>query len=291
MKHYILSSLLLSLLLLSCGSKDKNQTEETEGTEVLELKPASTEITGEMEGCFTVVDRTYKVKLEEFLGGVITVELKRTDMPLPFSTEGRMLYSMGSYSASSYVQVGFGIDILDADGNIIDKTSATSSGLAGPYSPDECVELVKLSEGKTGTIRFSISSDATDATSFRISSAFRYGGSDSPADVDNSSDVSYNEISGIEDTEDDSYAESSNGKGTQNWDSLLDSYEKFATKYIAFYKKVKAGTVSITSPEYLEYAQEAAEFADKLSDVSSELTTSQSVRLSKITAKISSAIQ
>lgn len=290
---------MLFLLAASCGKKQNSNDGQNDA---IELKPASTEITGEMEGCFTVIDRNYKVKFEDFVGGVLTVELVRTDNPLPFSTDDRQLYSYSTYSASPYVQVGFGIDLLDEDGNIVDKTSASASGLSGPYSPDECVDLVKLSKGKTGTIRFSISEDAKEATSFRITSAFQYGGgsgnSSEPEiytineeEGNSSSDDSYVEVIEIDDMDDDiSDKPSSGSKGTQNWDSLLDSYEKFANRYVDFYKKVKDGTITITSPEYAEYMQEAAEFAEKAQNAKGSMNAKQLARYNKITMKIASAI-
>lgn len=301
MKHYSLLTVLAAVLFLLVASCGKKQNSNDGQNDAIELKPASTEITGEMEGCFTVVDRNYKVKFEDFVGGVLTVELVRTDNPLPFSTDGKELYSYSSFSASPYVQVGFGIDLLDEDGNIVDKTSASASGLSGPYSPDECVELVKLSEGKTGTIRFSISEDAKEATSFRITSAFQYGGgsgnSSEPEiytideeEGNSSSDDSYVEVIEIDDMDDISDKPSSGNKGTQNWDSLLDSYEKFANRYVDFYKKVKDGTITITSPEYAEYMQEAAEFAEKAQNAKGTMNAKQLARYNKITMKIASAI-
>ncbi len=286
---------MLFLLATSCGKKEKSQDDK----ESIQLKPATTEISGEMEGCFTVVDRNYKVKFESFTGGILTVELVRTDKPLPFSTDDRELYSFSSYSASPYVQVGFGIELLDEDGNIIDKVSASGSGLSGSYSPDECVELVKLSEGKTGSIRFSISDGAKEATSFRITSAFEYGGSNN-ASVDEvytinedskSSDDSYVEVIDIDDNDDYTSDQPTTGsKGSQNWDTLLDSYERFADRYAEFYKKVKDGTITITSPEYAEYMQEAADFAEKAQNAKGSMNAKQLARYNKITMKLASAI-
>ncbi len=288
----------LFAMVTACGKKEKQEAQN--GT--IELKPSSTAISGEMEGCFSVVDRTYQVKFEDFVGGILTVELVRTDQPLPFSTEGRNLYSFSSFSPSSYVQVGFGIDLLDAEGNIVDKTSASASGLGGPYSPDECVDLVKLSAGKTGSIRFSISEEAKEAKSFRITSAFKYGGSDNPSDsevvtIDEesygpSSDDSYVEVIDIEDSNDGTSVQSTNGsQGTQDWDSLLDSYERFADRYADFYKKVKDGSVTITSPEYAEYMQDAAEFAEKIQNAKGTMNAKQLARYNKIAIKMAAAIK
>lgn len=286
-------ALVVALSTTACGGSKKTEADQ-EKPESIELKPASDEVSGELEGCFTVVDRTYKVKFESFIGGIITVELKRTDDPLPFDTEGRMLYHMGEYSASPYVQVGFGIELLDADGNVVDKTSATDSGLSGSYSPEEAVELVKLSEGKTGTIRFRVDESASDAVSFRISSAYEYGGSEKGGDSDIEMINEYdNDATTAMVVEDDDYSSSNASKSSgklENWDSVLDAYDKFADKYIALYKKVKDGTLSVTSPEYLEYSQQALEFSDKLSNAESDMTTAQIMRMNKIAAKIAAAM-
>lgn len=293
MKYYLsiaAVSVMTLILLTSCGGKGNSQSEENE---VIELKPATEVVSGELEDCFIVVDRTYKVKLEEFIGGVLTVELKRTDMPLPFDSENRILYSIGTFSASSYVQVGFGIELLDAEGNVVDKTSASS----GSYSPSEAVELVKLSDGKTGTIRFSIGDEAKDAVSFRITSTYIYGGSDNPSDVSDSYSIENDDDDddAISNAHSSSYnlseTKSKTSGKSENWDSVLDSYEKFVNKYIAFYKKVKNGSVSMSSPEYSEYLQESLEFSEKLSNAESEMTTSQIIRLNKIAAKLAETIE
>lgn len=282
-------ALLLIVTTVSCGQKVKNQAD---GNITIQLKPESTEVTGDMEGCFTVVDRSYKVKFEDFIGGVITIEIERTDAPLPFSTDGRELYSFSTYSASPYVQVGFGIELLDKDGDIISKTSPSGGGLSGPYSPDECVELVKLAKGKKGSIRFSINEDAKEAVSFRITSAFQYGGSNTRSSEESvttiyeaTGNTSSDEVEVIEIDE-----EANTSNGTKNWDSLLDSYEKFVNKYIAFYAKVKDGSVDITSPEYAEYMQEAANFADEIQNAKGTMSTKQLARYNKISAKLYSVI-
>ena len=290
MKKFYSISLLIVIGLLSmssCGGKGKTESDDEKVT--IELKPESEEVSGELEDCFTVVDKTYKVKLEDLTGGILTVELARTDSPLPFDTNDRAIYHMGEYSSSPYVQVGFGIELYDAEGNVVDKTSASGSGLSGSYSPDEAVELVKLSEGKTGTIRFSISDEAKDAVSFKITSAYQYGGSDKEVEVidyEVPSSDDYNSTSSSD------VVETINGSSgnSENWDSILDSYERFAEKYVSLCKKIKNGSVSITSPEYTEYMQEAYEFTEKFSNANSEMTTAQIARMNKIAAKIAAGV-
>lgn len=281
MKCIAIFMAIIALSFASCNGSGKSESEEKQR---IELKPASEEISGQLEGCFTVVDKTYKVKEEKFGDGILTVELKRTDAPLTFDSEDRAIYAMGTFSQSAYVQVGFGIELLDAEGNVVDKTSATS----GSYSPDEAVELINLKENQTGTIRFSVDDDVKDAVSFRITSAYEYGG------AKNLLTTADDELDGVDDIDDvvlfqeDEVKTKSSAK-SENWDSILDSYEKFANKYVLFYKKVKAGTITIGSPEYVEYTQEALDFMEKLSRAESEMTTAQVIRMNKIAARISQA--
>ena len=166
---------LLSLVLLffsSCGG-NKNEKED------IRLKPASTNVSGQLGKCFTVVDREYKATGSWGLG-VISVELQRTNETLPFVLGGRELIS---YNVSTYepnVQVGFGIEFLDSEGNVLDKVSANANGFSGSYDPDEAVELVNLNPGEVGTIRFSVNNDAKDAVAFRISSSYKENGDAKP---------------------------------------------------------------------------------------------------------------
>lgn len=82
----------------------------------------------------------------------------------------------------------------------------------------------------------------------------------------------------------------STSSSSNDWDSFLDSYERYATKYIAFCKKVGSGEISVTDPEYQEMMQEAANFAKQTGDASpSTMTASQWARYNKINAKITAA--
>lgn len=281
---------LAATVLTACGGKSKSDSEgQTEY-----MKPETTEVGGDLGECFTVVDKEYKITGE--FPRIITVELERTDEELPFDVKNSTIYSYSTFSSSSYIQVGFGIEFLDDDDNVLDKVSASGSGLSGSYSPDEAVDLVKLKPGSKGNIRFSVESEADTATKFRITSSYTIGGSDSDDDVvadygDDNEASNLAEAGKIDENDDYGSEPSAKSKGSSNWDSVLDQYEKFVTKYADFYKKVKNGTIDVTSPEYIEYVTEATEYSSKLGDAKGDMTTAQWARYMRITQKLNAALR
>lgn len=115
---------------------------------------------------------------------------------------------------------------------------------------------------------------------------------DIPGSDDNDNSRSSSSASFGSSDDDSSSASSSapSSKDSKKWDKVLDKYEKFADKYVALYKKVKNGSLSPTSPEYLEYMQEAASYAHELQGADGDLTPQQIARLGKIQAKMASAL-
>lgn len=279
----ILSS---GMALVGCGDKNK-KTESEEVT--LKLTPESTEISGDMMSCFEIIDREYSVKMEEILGGIITVELTRTDMDLPFSLDEADIEHFGVISSAENIQVGFGIELLDKDGNILDKTSANEGGLAGPYSTEECVALVKLKPGQKGSIRFRVSEDAKDAVKFRITSAYVHN--DGSSYSDNSDEVEVIDITDDDSDSDVSESKSTSSNSDTDWDDVLDSYESFSKEYIPFCEKVADGSVTITSPEYARMMRQSSDFSSKLAGARGDMTPSQWARYMKISGKIAQAAQ
>ena len=77
---------------------------------------------------------------------------------------------------------------------------------------------------------------------------------------------------------------------TSDWDSILDSYEKYVNEYIAVYKKVQAGDMSVYS-KMASLMEKYQKLAKQLENASNELTASQLARLEKINAKLAKAIQ
>lgn len=283
LKYFFLAA--ISVCLASCGGNNNSD----EKTEII-VSPVETEVSGDMEGCFTVVDKEYKA-VGDWENGIITVEIERTSEDLPFELNGRDLCSFSETLFAANVQVGFGIEFLDEDGNILDKVSANAGGLSGPYDSDECVALAKLKPGKKGTIRFSVSDSAKDAVGFRITSAYEEneasnGGSYSSSDDDSySNDDDDDSYSSSMDDDDDSYSSSS---GSEDWDELLDSYDSYVTKYISYMKRAANGDLSAMS-EYPALMQKAENFSKKMQNAQGDMSSSQWARYMRITNKMTQA--
>lgn len=264
----------MTICLASCGEKNNSVASTDESSKENVLKPVETEVSGDMEGCFTIVDKEYK-PTEDWGDGLITVEFERTDEKLPFELNGRELWTFGTSGEGNYVKVGFGVEFLDADGNVLKKMSANASGLSGPYSPEEAIQLVKLKSGRKGSMRFCT---VKGAVGFRISSAFEEGeGWDS--------NKSSSEVSSSYDDDNDS---SSSSGGSAKWDAILDSYDSYVTKYISYMKKVAKGDMNALS-EYPALMEKAQEFSEKISGAHDEMSASQWARYINITNKMSTA--
>ena len=165
-KKYTLTSIGVIILfaLVSCmgGSDNKAAKEAKE----LVLKADDTEIRGDLKDCYEVVDKNYKVKFAEksYEDDIITVELKRISEELPYDRDNVVIFPEADKSSAEYC-AGFGIDILNADGDVIDKINAK----ANPYSWDEMTTALQLLPDETTTIAFHFD-DLSEATSFIIRS-------------------------------------------------------------------------------------------------------------------------
>ncbi|MBQ4508436.1 MAG: hypothetical protein II970_06035 [Paludibacteraceae bacterium] len=77
---------------------------------------------------------------------------------------------------------------------------------------------------------------------------------------------------------------------SSDWDSVLNSYEKYVNEYIAVYKKVQAGDTSAYS-KMASLMEKYQKLAEQLENAKDEMTASQLARLQKINAKLAKAIQ
>lgn len=164
-----IASLIFLMGITACGSSEKNKSDKDSNDksdkEIVGITPATTKVSGDLGQCFTVVNRTYKPTGDYMK--VITVELTRNSEPLPFDEKFGEINSYAVSGSDDMIRVGFGIEFLDKDGNIVGKTPATDGG----YSHKEPVELAKLKSGETGSIRFIFPTDAEEISSFRITSS------------------------------------------------------------------------------------------------------------------------
>lgn len=150
-------------LLASCSGGSNNNVAEAPSE--IAVKVAQTEIKGDLKGCYELVDKNYKVKIDEQYGDdLLIIELRRTAQELPYDRKNVVIFPEAKESSAEYC-AGFGIEILDANGDIIDKREASTT----PYSWDEMTAALQLLPDETTTIRFYFD-DLTQAASFRITS-------------------------------------------------------------------------------------------------------------------------
>ena len=76
----------------------------------------------------------------------------------------------------------------------------------------------------------------------------------------------------------------------ENWDAVLDAYERCVDKYIALMKKAAAGDVSAVA-EYTSLLEEVNEFGEKLGEANSDLSSAQLSRYMRVLNKVTEAAQ
>jgi len=262
-----------TILLSACGGGEKKSASESI------VKPKSTSLKGDLKPYFEVVDKEYKIKVDEesfMKSGMITVEIKRTDTDFDFKTDN--INPFGTNGSEDY-HVGFGIEILDDSGPVVIK-NATEGGMGGPYSSEDVTGIINLGKGETGYIRWSIDEGKLEGLkSFQITSALQ-------------AETHDNSYSSSDDYEDDSDMNSGSvaSSGSKDWDEMLDDYEEYVDEYIKFYKKAMKGDNSAMS-EYPAMMEKATALQTSMAKAqnNNELSTTQIQRMMKIQTKMTNA--
>lgn len=83
-------------------------------------------------------------------------------------------------------------------------------------------------------------------------------------------------------------SESSN-KTTKDWDRILDDYEDYVNKYVAFVRKANDDDFSATS-EYYDLLQKAEDLGNQLNEAENSLNERQVLRMTKIQNKMTEVI-
>ena len=270
---------IMAVCLAACGSKKGSEEKEE-----IVLTPETTHIKGDLGDYFEVVDKEYTIT--DDWGDMVSIEVKRTDADFSFDLKGVEPY--GTYGKGVTGNAGFGIEILDENGNVIEKVAATASGLGGMYSSDDMKEALKLKAGETGTVRWSFNFDSDKKPAkFRLTSAYEEVDSSDWDSDSSSSDDDESSSSDDDDDEADSYS-SSSSSGSQDWDALLNSYEQYVDKYISYMKKAAKGDMSALS-EYPALMEKAQEFSSKMEGAKGDMSASQWARYIKITNRMTQA--
>lgn len=261
------------LILTSCGKESKDLT----------LTPESASIRGDLKEYFTVVEKPYTIKYDEdeiFYNYMISIELKRTDVPFKFNKNG--IEPEGYSGAGVRGNYGIGIDLIDAEGNIALSWSPTASGFSGVYSSEDLLNLFTLESGETGRVRWSAKGDdfkkyENKCFTFKVSSSLK---------LDEERAYSSSNSRNYSDSDDDE--DRGNSRSSKEWDKVLDSYERYIDKYIAVLKKVNAGDMNAYS-EMATLMEQCEELSDKLDDADDEMSATQLERYQKITVKLANA--
>ena len=263
-KIILILSIITSIFITSCGSGDKN----------VSLKPKTTQLKGDLADYFEVVDKEYKIPIAPgSFNQIITVEVKRKDKDYPFNTD--KITPFGVSKEGGEYHVGFGIELL-GDNGAVQINNATEGGMGGAFSSDDVTSLFKLKKGETGYIRWSV--NKTDGiNSFQLTSAIEKV-SNAPS-APNAPDIS-------------STTEKKASSGSQNWDNVLNDYDKYVDEYIKFYKKAIKGDQSALS-EYPALMQKATDLQTTLAKAQQDnnLSVAQVSRMSNIAMKLVQASQ
>lgn len=165
-KKYILIGIGVVVLISLFSNIGGNEETTTQEPKELIIKVAQTAIKGDLKGCYEVVDKNYRVKFAQksYESDIVTVELLRTSQQLPYDRKNVVIYPEADESSAENC-AGFGIEILDAYGDVIEKINANAT----PYSWDEMTAALQLLPEETTTIAFHLD-DLSEAVSFRVTS-------------------------------------------------------------------------------------------------------------------------
>ncbi|MDE6782690.1 MAG: hypothetical protein K2J17_03095, partial [Paramuribaculum sp.] len=216
---------------------------------------------GDLKGVYEVVEKDIVIKPKD-LNYMITVELKRTDSELPFDPDNSTPFGY----MDDLTKVGFGLDLLDENGNILYSYKPTEGGLGGPYSSEDVKSLMELGKNESATIRWKIGGgiieDEGVPAKIRITSALKAGTGTSEV--------------------------SSSTSSSNDWDKFLDEYDSYCTKLAGLSKKAMAGDLSAMT-DYASMLESAESLQSKLEGAESEMTAAQVARLNKIVQKMAQA--
>lgn len=156
----------------SCGS------EKSDKVDTLIVKPETEKIKGPLGDCFKVFNRVYKTT-----GNRLTIEVERTEGENEMVNEHMDNLTNGTRDAGKCF-VGFTIEYLDADKNVVDTEKTL----------DDVASIIKNTRpGETGTVEFWIPWNS-QIHSFRLASTCELNPEQEEAkDNDKADDTNYDE--------------------------------------------------------------------------------------------------
>ncbi len=260
----------LAVCMVACKGKDGSEKKTDSSPQVITVVK---EISGPMGEFFEIVPKEYTVNEEE---GTVYIEIKRIKDGMPEPWKKGMKEAMGFDGDYTFDIIP---EYRDNNGSVIGK-SHQQHNLSGP----DTQELAGLSVGESVSISFYVEDGVRQ---LKFSSSFEVFDNSSS---ENSSMDDETENDETENNETDVDKSKISSSKSENWDSVLDSYERYVDKYIAIMKKAQSGDASAMS-EYPSLMQEAQEYGDKLQNAKGSLSASQMARYQRITNKMLKAAQ
>jgi hypothetical protein len=264
---------ILALLITSCGG----------GAKEVIIKNSSKDFVGDLKGYLEVVDGNYTL-VKPSMDLILTVKLKaikQLESGKEFGeirAELRDENGMPISGASTFVLAKEGWVTTESENSKVDMALKDGQGEFAVQFKYDTYSSGGGSLGATDAIKIA----SKKAKAFAIVlSKFKEAST-------SSSSVSSSVSSSTSSTSSDENVTSTKKAGSGNWNSLLDSYEKYINQYIALMKKSKNGDVSAMT-EYASMMEKATDFADKLENASDDLSTAQAARFLKLQTKLANA--
>lgn len=269
-KTYFIFASIIIAMLVSCSS----------GIDTKEVTPTSTEFTsGDLAKYVEIVDEPSELTYVE-KDGAIATQYIRLKVTLKLVRDGFKNVDAHDIDFTGLLSVAI-INLVDENGTEVQDLSVKSEDLL------KLKKLLTGDEGDTEEIIFEGEFHNHDDAPkwFKEAVMFTpYLTGDISIEDGNTSNDDVISFDMEEDDDFDTYGISD----SEDWDALLDSYEKYVDKYISFAKKAATGDMDALT-EYPALMEKAQELSDKMEDAKGEMSASQWRRYMEITNKMATA--
>ena len=138
-KFFLTLGLFMSFILTGCGKK--------------EVKILSTEVEGDLKGCFKVLDSVCEVVKDDNGNSAIIVNIQRTDESVPFTSE--TVSSFNQNNTKALVLAGFGYEGYNNNSDLSGELFADENN---NYTEQQ-LKILQLQPGQKGTLTLSFEKD------------------------------------------------------------------------------------------------------------------------------------
>lgn len=248
------------MFLASCGGGGSK--------EPAKVKPDKTSISGALGDYLQIVDGEYEI-VDDW-GGNLNVKVKKIKAAPSDFLENKEFDLTASVLQENGMPVS-GTEDFELDYSSKDKVISLLKG-----NSDEEIILLKSQLGG-----YHQEEHSEKAKKFSVSSILK----EKEESSSSTSSASYSDNDEEVDEDEESYSSSSS---SENWDAVLDSYEKYIDQYIKLLKKAQNGDMSAMT-EYVEMMEKATDLAEKMENADDDLSASQMSRFVKLQTKLANA--